>query len=135
MSDARLEKVYEDKLRAGEFFEQAETFLVDSGLNGLSSASRSVLIHNATTCACDAILQAVGLRVTSGERAHVLRLQAAMERIEEDTDELFERLDDSRHRRNEASYAAAITPKASVADAHEAATELLELARTFVPDR
>lgn len=91
-----------------------------------------MLLHNAAICACDAILQAAGLRVTSGDNAHALRLETALERLDGDTEELLESLDASRERRNEASYAASFVPKASLADARESTTELLERVRGLV---
>jgi hypothetical protein len=132
VTDARIEKVFEDRVGAREFLSQADDFLKDSALESLGAASQAVLLHNAAICACDAILQAVGLRVTPGDGSHVLRLEAALDRIEGDTEELLERLDASRARRNEASYAAMWIAEASVSDAREATTELVELARWFV---
>ncbi len=138
MTDARVEKIYEDQVRAREFLAQAEMFVADADI--LASAenashrapSRAILLHNATVCACDSILQATGLRVTPGDGSHVLRLETALTQIEADTDELFDRLDASRERRNEASYAAAFVPQASLADARDATAEMIELARSFV---
>jgi hypothetical protein len=91
-----------------------------------------VLFHNAAIAACDAILQAAGQRVTSGDRSHILRLETALGHIDSDTEEFLERLDASRERRNEASYAAAFVAQASIEDAREATTELVELARGLV---
>lgn len=91
-----------------------------------------MLLHNATLCACDAILQVEGLRVTSGDRSHALRLETALEQLEADTDELLDRLDASRERRNEASYAAGFIAQASLSDAREATAELVEMARALV---
>ena len=127
-----MEQVYEDRVRAREFLDQADRFLLDADCATLSVESRSVLLHNATVCACDAILQAVGSRVTPGDRAHVLRLETALDQLDGDTEELFESLDASRERRNEASYAAAFVAQASVADAREATAELLERARVLL---
>jgi hypothetical protein len=132
MTDARLETVYEDRLGAAQFLKQAEMFLADAKAASLSAPSRAVLLHNATVCACDAILQAVGLRVTPGDRSHILRLEKALEQVDGDSEELIERLDASRERRNEASYAAGFVAQASVDDAREATAELVELARGFV---
>jgi hypothetical protein len=73
--------------------------------------------------------------VTPGDGAHVKRLETALEQIDEDTYELLERLDASRERRNEASYAAAFVPEASLEDAREATADLLELARRVVDDK
>jgi hypothetical protein len=61
-----------------------------------------------------------------------LRLDTALNQLATDTDELFERLDASRERRNGASYAAGFVAQASLADAREATGELIELARAFV---
>lgn len=132
MSDARVETVYADRVRGREFLEQAETFWTDADADELSAASRAVLLHNAAICACDAILQAAGLRVTPGDSSHSLRLLTALDQIDGDTEELLESLDASRARRNEASYAAGFIPQASLADAREATGELIELSREFV---
>jgi hypothetical protein len=132
VSDARVENVPTDRLRAREFFAQAQRFFDDADIPELNNESRAVLLHSATLAACDAILQAVGLRVTSGDGAHILRIQTALAQIEQDTEELLESLDASRERRNEASYAALYVPVASVADAREATAELIELARGSV---
>jgi hypothetical protein len=119
-------------VRAREFLAQAERFSADADMAGLSTESRVVLLHNATISASDAILQAVGLRVTSGDGAHVLRIETALAQLAEDTKELLESLDASRERRNEASYAALFVAEASASDAREATTELLELARGLI---
>ena len=132
MTDARVEQVYPDRVRAREFLDQADRFRGDANTSGLSAESQSVLLRNAAICACDAILQAAGLRVTSGDNAHALRLETALERLDGDTEELLKSLDASRERRNEASYAASFVPKASLADARESTTELLERVRGLV---
>jgi hypothetical protein len=132
VTNARVEKVHADRVTARQFLAQADTFLDDADTPSLSSPSRAVLLHNSAVCACDAILQAVGLRVTPGDRSHALRLETALVQIERDTEELLESLDASRERRNEASYAAGLVAHASVVDAHESTTELVELARSFV---
>jgi hypothetical protein len=132
VTEARIENVYADLYGAREFLAQARAFLADSAIKGLTSESQAVLLHNATISACDGILQAAGLRVTPGDRSHILRLETALDQLPIDTEELLERLDASRERRNEASYAAGIVAQASVADAREAATELVELAEQFL---
>jgi hypothetical protein len=106
VTSSRVEQVPADKIRAREFFDQLELFLADAQLHGLASESRVTLLHNAAMCACDAILQSVGVRVTSGDGAHVLRPETALDQLDQDTEELLESLDASRARRNEASYAA-----------------------------
>lgn len=101
MTDARTEQVHAGRITAREFLDQASHFLDDARIDGLGPPSRIVLLHNAAIAACDAILQAVGLRVTSGDRSHILRLETALDKLDADTEELLERLDASRERRNE----------------------------------
>lgn len=132
MTEARVERVYADRVGARGFLQQAETFMRDAGADDLDAISRAVLLHNATVCACDAILQAAGLRVTPGDRSHILRLRSALAELDFDTEELLERLDASRERRNEASYAAGFVAAASLSDAREATADLIALAHRFV---
>jgi hypothetical protein len=134
MTDARVERVYPDRVTARDFVEQAEDFMRDAGLSDLTAVSQTVLLHNAAISACDAVLQATGLRVTPGDRSHILRLETALDQIEADTAELLERLDAARERRNEASYAAGLVAEASLDDARQATAELVELARRHVAD-
>ena len=92
MTSARVERVPADRIRAREFFVQAERFLTDAQTAGLTPESRVTLLHNAAMRACDAILQVVGWRVTSGDDAHVLRLESALDQLDHDTEELLESL-------------------------------------------
>jgi hypothetical protein len=132
MTEARVEQVHADRIGARVFLAQSERFFEDANLSRLRSESRSVLLHNAAIAACDAILQAAGQRVTPGDRSHMLRLETALGHLDGDTEELLERLDASRERRNEASYAAGFVPQASIDDAREAVAELIELARRLI---
>jgi hypothetical protein len=131
MTEARVEKVHSDRLGARPHLAQAEKFQADADAD-LSAESRSVLLHNAALSASNAILQAAGLRVTPGEGGHQLRLETALAQLDHDTDDLLERLDASRSRRNEASYSAMLVAEASVDEAHEATAELIELTRNFL---
>jgi len=130
VTEARVQKVHASRLDAQTHLDQAKKFQRDADAD-LSAESRSVLLHNAAISACDAILQAAGLRVTSGDDAHILRLERAIAQLGVDTEDLLERLDASRSRRNEASYAAMPVAEASVDEAREATAELIELAREF----
>jgi shikimate kinase len=131
MTDARVQKVHADRLGARTHLDQAEKFQRDADAD-LSPESRSVLLHNAAISASNAILQAAGLRVTSGEGAHLLRLEQAVAHLRVDAEDLLERLDASRSRRNEASYAAMSVAEASVDEAREATAELIGLTRDFL---
>jgi hypothetical protein len=74
MTRARLETVYVSRSDALAFLAQARTFQADAD-GDLSGESRSVLLHNASLSAADAILQAAGLRVSGGDGAHQLRIE------------------------------------------------------------
>jgi hypothetical protein len=132
VTDARVERVPADKVRGREFLDQTERFLVKAQISRLTPESRVTLLDNAAMCACDAILQADGMRVTSGDDAHILRLRTAHDQLDHDTRELLESLDASRVRRNEASYHALFVAEASATDAHEATAEPIELARSLL---
>lgn len=62
----------------------------------------------------------------------MLRLETALEHLDGDIEDLLERLDAARTRRNEASYAAEFVAQASIDEAREATAELVELARVFL---
>jgi hypothetical protein len=126
-----VEEVYEDRMEARSFLTQAERFQSDADAQ-LSAESRSVLLHDAAVSASDAILRASGLRVTSGDGAHQLRLETAVEQLHHPPGDLMERLDTSRWARNEASYSAMSVAQASIEEAREATAELIELARKLV---
>jgi hypothetical protein len=131
VTQARVEQVFEDRMEARSFLAQAERFQSDADAQ-LSEESRSVLLHNASISAADAILRASGLRVTSGDGAHQLRLETAIEQLGRETGDLMERLDASRWARNEASYSAMLVAQASVDEAREATAELVEMAREYL---
>jgi hypothetical protein len=131
MTRARVEEVHANREDARIYLAQAETFQADADAD-LSAESRSVLLHNAAISAANAILQAAGLRVTSGDGAHQLRLETALAQLSHDTDDLLDRLEASRSRRNEASYGAMLIPQASVDEAREAIVELIVFAREFL---
>lgn len=132
MIEARVEKVYADRLDARTHLAQAEKFQTDADVEALSAESRSVLLHNAAISASNAILQAAGLRVTSGDGSHLLRLETALDQLNQETGDLLERLDASRSRRNEASYASMLVAQASVDEAREAVAELIKLAQDYL---
>lgn len=131
MTEARVERVHANRTDARTYLEQAKTFQADADAD-LSSESRSVLLHNAVVSAADAILQAAGLRVSGGDGAHQLRIETALAQLEDETDELIDRLEASRSRRNEASYRAMLVPDASIDEAREATAEIIALAEDFI---
>lgn len=131
MTKARVESVPASRLDARSYLAQAKTFQADADAD-MSAESRSVLLHNAVVAAADAILQATGRRVSGGEGAHQLRIETALAQLPHDTDDLIDRLEASRSRRNEASYAARLVPDASLEEAREATAELIALAEGLI---
>jgi hypothetical protein len=131
MTEARVEKVYANRQDARTYLDQAKIFQADADAD-LSGESRSVLLHNAVISAADAIRQAAGLRVSGGEGAHQLRIETALAQLQDETEELLDRLEASRSRRNEASYHAMLVPDASIDEAREATAELIALAEGFI---
>lgn len=132
MTEARIEAVPADPREARVFLARGKDFLRDGRAGDNTAASRQVLLHSAAVCACDAVLLAAGLRVTAGDRSHVIRLDKATELL--DADDLLDRLDDARLRRNESSYGAAMPAAEDVAEAIEVTQELLDRASAFVAD-
>lgn len=50
MTDARVEKVYEDRVSAREFLAQADLLFADAGKATLSAPSQAILLHNDGLC-------------------------------------------------------------------------------------
>jgi hypothetical protein len=132
MTDARVEHVPVDTLRARGFLAQAKQFLADGGGSTISSPSRQVLLHNAAIAACDALLMVHGRRVTPGDGGHWLRLKEAQDLLQDDHGDLFDRLDESRMARNDVSYRAEFVLDEEVDAARRAVEELLEIAQSYV---
>lgn len=132
MNEARVEKVHADRLGARTHLDQAEKFQGDAD----AGSERRVAVG-----AADPPPRGSGwmpreprcaTRVTSGDGAHMLRFETALAQLDQDSEDLLERLDASRSRRNEASYAAMLVAEACVEEAREATAELIELARDYL---
>ncbi|WP_445150541.1 hypothetical protein [Baekduia sp. Peel2402] len=123
---------YPDPSTAREFLSQAETFFSDASSQDNSNESRALLTHQAAVAACDAVLTFEGQRIAGVDGGHDLRLATARTALGGDLIELFERLDESKSWRNDASYRAQVVPAAILADALEATGELIELVRVHV---
>lgn len=129
---AQVEYAGEDIWAAREFLEQARRFLADGRIEALHDEGRQVLLHSAAIAACDAILAIKGLEVTGSEGGHVLRLTEAHRQLGGLHRDLFERLNDSRDRRIQASYRAAAVDANGVDESVQAVTELVMLAAELI---
>jgi len=138
VTEARLESIEPDPWLANSFLNRAKQFAADGNREALASESRQVLLHNAAIAACDAILAIEGQRVVGADGGHLLRLDAAHRILPGDHADLFERLDESRASRNQASYAADLVPLADAEETAVAVSQLIELAdervRPNLPD-
>lgn len=74
-----------------------------------------MLLHGTVIAACDALLAVNGHRVIGSEGGHRLRISKSSELLH-DSVELFERLNEARVSRNDASYAAAPVPAFDIDD-------------------
>lgn len=122
---AQLERIEKDVWAARDFLDQARKLLADGETEGLHDEGRQILLHAATVAACDAILAIDGLQVRGSEGGHVLRLEQAHKQLGEGHADLFERLDEARDRRIEASYRAGSPSSEDVDAAVQAVTELV----------
>lgn len=132
MTDARVDRVEPDVWAARAFLEQAQRLLQDGAEERISPEGRQILLHGAVVAGCDAILAVNGRQIVGSDGGHRLRLATAQSLLPQDLDELFERLDDARMDRNEASYAAALLPTDVVEEALSAVGELVGLANAHV---
>jgi hypothetical protein len=132
---AQVEQRGDDPWGALEFLAQARRFLRDGRIDDLSDEGRQVLLHNAAVAACDAILAINGLDVTGSEGGHLLRFEEAHKRLGGGHGDLFERLEDGRDRRIQASYRAGSLDGTGVDVGVQAVGELIDLAETLIEPR
>jgi hypothetical protein len=135
MTTATIESISPDPWLAQGFYQRAHEFLRDGQSTGLSAAGRQVLLHSAALAACDAVLAINGRQVLGSEGGHVLRLTEAERLLGDGLGDLFERLDDARSMRAEASYNATFVPSAEPDAAAQAVLELVEHAREHLEPR
>ena len=94
------------------------------------------MLHAAAIAACDAVLAISGWQVTGGsEGGHVLRLEEAHKCLGGGCGDLFERLDNARDRRIQASYRAGSIGPQAVDPAILAVKELVGLAEEMIEPR
>lgn len=132
--DAKIERVEADVWAALEFLEQAKRFLRDGETETISDEGRQ-LLHSAAIAGCDAILAIAGWQVSGVEGGHVLRLTETHKSLGGGHDELFDRLDDSRSRRANASYRAGLVSAVEIDPAVAAVRELVKTAEDFIEPR
>src|SRR5215210_5992132 len=124
MTEASVELIPPDPWLAHSHFHRALEFIGDGEQTSLSAAGRLVLLHDAALSLCDAVLAINGREVRGSDGGHVLRLQQAQKLLGDGLRDLFERLDDGRLARGDASYRAAPIPEAGPEAALQAVVEL-----------
>jgi hypothetical protein len=132
VTEAWVARIGPDPFQARVFYLRAVEFAAGGGHPDLAAAPRQVLLHNAVIAACDAILAVSGRQIEGSDGGHRLRLQETERLLGSGLDDLFERLDDVRATRAEASYRGALVPDAEPAAAEQAVLEFLEHARAHI---
>jgi hypothetical protein len=135
MTNARIERVPADPVEATVFLAQARRLARDGTEETLSDTGRHLLIYQAGVSTMDAVLMAAGQRVTAGDNAHRLRLEAAERLLGGGNEDLFDRLDGGRRMRHEVSYAASVVSDAQLESIEGAVEELIAAADEFISSR
>lgn len=129
MTLAEVEYVPADPATARVFLDQADAFLQDASSHDLAHASVQILCWQACISAMEAVLLMAGRRVTAGDGAHLLRLREAERQIDSEHSDLFERLNDHRELRHEASYHAGVISEQEAESTRDDAEELIAIVR------
>lgn len=132
MTEARIERNEPDPWGAHQFLQQATRFAKDGAQSSNSAEGRQVLLHNAVIAACDAILAVDGFQVVGSDGGHRLRLETVPDLLGQDLEDLFDRLEDVRASRGDASYRAGPVPEVAVEEAVVAVDELLAVAEAHI---
>ena len=128
MTRAELEPVEPDATRAREFVAQARLFLADAERETTHLESAVILYWSACISSMDALLAIDGLRVSSGEDSHAVRVEGARRVLGAGYRDLTDRLDEWRRERHGVSYAAITPGEADVAAMRADARDILEAA-------
>jgi hypothetical protein len=132
MTRARVERIEPNVWDARQFLARAVELLEDGGNETDTPANRVILLHTAAIAACDAVLSLNGRRVVGSEGGHILRLEEAEALLPADHRELFERLDENRLTRGEASYAAAFVPADDAETSYPLVQQLVALTSAHI---
>lgn len=125
MSGAGIEDVPQDFGGARDLHEKAQEHVEDAERTENHASSRFLLAYQASLDLMNAILRSAGQRITSGPGGHIRRIEACKQLMPEHA-ELFERIDDARHRRNRITYDGA-APREEIVD--ELTSDVEALAR------
>jgi len=98
----------------------------------MTTSSQQIPLWQACISAMDALLLAVGRRVTGGDGAHMRRLEEIQQHLDGEELDLFERLDTHRELRHEASYHVGMVSRQDARTTREDAEQLIRRARAFV---
>jgi hypothetical protein len=101
--DAAVQEVGVDLNEARKGLNQAMNHL-RSAERCVDNESAFILLYTAAHKALTAVLLSVGLRVTEGERSHVMLLREAKKHLGSEHAELLSRVDRARRKRHDVAY-------------------------------
>lgn len=132
MAHAEAEIVEPDIAWAKVHLKRAREFAEDAGHRNLSNATRQVLYYQSCVAVMEGVIQADGRRIKQGTGYHRVLREQAERLLEPMQADLFERLEDARAGRVEASYYAGVASEDDVRVVSEIAEELVELGQAFI---
>lgn len=104
MVDARIQTVEVDIVAARRHVATAERMLTDAEVDGLSAEARYTLLYDAARNGVTAALRAAGVRVTAGNRSHVVTFEAARGVFGVAERPTLDRIDEVRRIRHQIEY-------------------------------
>lgn len=132
MTEAAIESVPADENWARVHLARADVLIEDASSEGTSNAGQQILLYTACIALMEAVMQAGGRRVTPGVGHHQRLIEETERLLDCGNPSLFERLDDARATRNDASYSAGVVSEDHVASISSCAMELQELVRVYL---
>jgi hypothetical protein len=106
-----------------------------SAEKAVDNESAFILLYSAVHKALGAALLAVGLRVGSGERGHVVLIQEAKKQLGSEHAQLLTRLDRARRKRNNVSYETQTVAEAELKSMTADTLKTLETVGRFVQEK
>lgn len=134
MADATIESAPSDFAEAKRRLSQAVNH-TKSADNSEDNESAFILLYAAVHKSLSAVLLAAGLRVSSGERAHVMLIREARNHLPSDHAQLLSRIDRARRKRNNVAYETETIASSELEAMKRDARKTLEEALKFVLEK
>lgn len=134
MIDATVQEVGVDLNEANKGLNQAVNHL-RSAERCVDNESAFILLYTAVHKALTAVLLSVGLRVTEGERSHVMLLREAKKHLGREHAELLSRVDRARRKRHDVAYETEEITESVLKGLQNDAKKTLDAALRFVQEQ